>query len=213
MGEQEGIMKHHCNACARITKHKILLEREARDSEEIEDYGPIFWVDTYEVLECLGCETVCMKHTNYFEPTDEISVSSYPPRVTRRKPLWFHQLPAPINALLQQVYQALDANGRSLALMGARAILDMVMVETSGDQGSFPAKLDALEQSGAIGSKNKEILRIALDAGSAAAHRGYQPSTDDVNAVMDIVENLLQSVYHLKTLAESLRSTTPSRSN
>lgn len=96
--------------------------------------------------------------------------------------------------------------------MGARAVLDMVLVEVAGDKGSFSAKLDELEKQGFIGSKNKEVLSAALDAGNAASHRGYMPSPKDTNAVMDIVENLLQSIYHLKSLAESLKKTTPVRS-
>lgn len=212
MHDDDEIVRSHCNTCGRVTKHLVLHVKETRDSEELEDYGPIFWDNTYELLECRGCESISLKHTNIFEPTEEVDVTIYPPRVTRRKPHWFYQIPSAVRTLLQQIYQALDANSRALALMGARAVLDMVLVETVGDQGSFGAKLDALEKHGAIGAKSKEILRAALDAGNAASHRGYQPTTDDINAVMDIVENLLQAVYHLKTLAESLKKATPTRS-
>ena len=69
----------------------------------------------------------------------------------------------------------------------------------------------AAETAGVIGSKNRDVLAVALDAGSAAAHRGYQATADDVNAVMDIVENLLQAVYHLESLADRLKNTTPPR--
>jgi hypothetical protein len=205
------IIRHECNSCSRQTKHKLLLRRETTDEDEIEDYGPISWQDTYELLECLGCETVCLKHTNYFDPTREETVSTYPPRTARRKPLWLHQTPGQLIQLLQEVYQALDGGSRALALMGARAIIDMVMQDTVGNQGTFSARLDALENAGHIGSRNKDVLRAALEAGSAASHRGFRPSANDLNAVMDIVENLVQSVYHLKKLAESLAAKTPSR--
>lgn len=112
---------------------------------------------------------------------------------------------------MKQVYSALDSNSRALALMGARAVVDIVLVEKVGDNGGFAQQLKAAETAGVIGSKNRRILEAALDAGSAAAHRGYQATADDVNAVIDIVENLLQAVYHLESLADRLKQSTPAR--
>lgn len=211
MAKKPEIVRSHCNQCGRDTKHTVLAVREVETVDDHEEYGLLTWRDTYEFLECAGCESVSMRHTNWFDQTDEYTATVYPPPSKRRKPHWFYQLPTPVRALMQQVYQALDGNSRSLALMGARAVLDMVLVETVGDKGSFSEKLDELQKKGFIGSKNKEVLEAALDAGNAASHRGYMPSSDDMSAVMDIVENLLQAIYHLKVLAESLKKTTPPR--
>jgi hypothetical protein len=101
--------------------------------------------------------------------------------------------------------------GRPHGLEESGAAIDMIMTDKVGDVGSFGKKLEALEKNGVIGSKNREVLEAALDAGSAAAHRGYQPTTDDMGAVMDIVENLLQAAYHLNSLAERLKKATPAR--
>ena len=60
-------------------------------------------------------------------------------------------------------------------------------------------------------AKHAEVLEVALDAGSAAAHRAFRPDPDDLNAVMDIIENLLHSIYHLEKLATRLKKTTPPR--
>ncbi len=211
MANNAKIIRSHCNQCARETKHIVLASRKVEGSELLEDYGPIYWWDLYELVECRGCESVSMRHTSYFDPTDETTITTYPPQVLRRRPHWLNELPAAIVVIMRQAYQALDANGRALALMGARTAVDMVMTEKVGDVGSFAEKLDALEGTGVIGSQNRTILEAALDAGNAAAHRGYQPSADDVNAVMDIVENLLQAAYHLSSLAERLKKTTPLR--
>jgi hypothetical protein len=51
-----------------------------------------------------------------------------------------------------------------------------------------------------------EVLDPALDASSAAAHKGRAPKALEVNAVMDIVENLLHAVYVLPGIAKSLRA-------
>ncbi len=112
---------------------------------------------------------------------------------------------------MKEVYTALDANSRALSMMGARAVVDIVLVAQVGDSGGFAAKLKLAEEAGTLSKKNREVLDAALDAGSAAAHRGHVAKTEDVHAVIDIVENLLQAEYHLKSLADRLRETTPAR--
>ncbi len=109
------------------------------------------------------------------------------------------------------MYRSLDADNRSLPMMGARTLVDMLIVEKVGDVGTFKQKLDTLAARGFIGTAQVEILDAALDAGSAAAHRGHTPSFEEVNAVMDIVENLLKAVYVLPDMAKSLKKTTPPR--
>lgn len=134
-----------------------------------------------------------------------------PPPVSRHPPDWQYDLPPKIRAVLYEVYRSLDADNRSLPMMGARALVDMLIVEKVGDIGSFKQKLDTLAVSGFIGTTQVDVLDAALDAGSAAAHRGHTPSESEVNAVMDIVENLLNAVYVLPNIAKSLKKTTPAR--
>jgi len=95
--------------------------------------------------------------------------------------------------------------------MGARALLDMLIVDKVGDVGRFPEKMQKLESIGIISKKNREILKTALDAGNAAAHRGYVPTEKTENSVMDIVENLLEATYVLEEVATDLKKTIPPR--
>jgi hypothetical protein len=96
-------------------------------------------------------------------------------------------------------------------MMGARALVDMVIVEKVGDLGSFAEKLKKLESEEYISATNRVVLEAALDVGSAAAHRGHAPRTSQIDAVMDIIENLLQAVYVLPDMAEELKNSTPPR--
>jgi hypothetical protein len=120
-------------------------------------------------------------------------------------------LPDEIRRLLEEVYRALATQCPTLAAMGARAVLDVVITAKVADVGSFPKKLKALEREGFIGRRNREYLAAALDAGSAAAHRGHRPSGDELQRVMDIVENLLQAVYVLPESGKLLAASTPRR--
>jgi hypothetical protein len=113
--------------------------------------------------------------------------------------------------LLDEIYIALHADSRRLALMGARAVLDIVLLDKVGDVGTFAKKLEQLEEQGLVARRNREFLATAIDAGSAAAHRGFRPNEETLAHVMDIVENLLEAVYVLEKSAEALRKATPQR--
>jgi hypothetical protein len=163
------------------------------------------------MFECCGCKSVVVKRTHMFSEWDDPEVSFFPPPASRIKPDWYHKIPHKMQPILSEIYNSLDADTRALPLMGARALLDMVMVDKVGDAGSFVGKLKELESQGFISQKNREVLEAALDAGHAAAHRGYVPELADVHSVMDIVENLLQAIYVLDKVAEKLRKITPAR--
>lgn len=87
----------------------------------------------------------------------------------------------------------------------------MVGQQKVGDQGNFPQMLDAMIKAELISKNESSILQAALDAGSAAAHRGYSPTSESLNDVMDIVEHLLKSVFVLPKVAEKLKKSTPQR--
>jgi hypothetical protein len=96
-------------------------------------------------------------------------------------------------------------------MMGARTLIDMLMLDKVGDVGGFEQKLLSLENNGFLSSKNRDVLSAALEVGNAASHRGHAPSPSEVSAVMDIVENMLQSAYVFPKVAQDLRATTPTR--
>jgi hypothetical protein len=117
----------------------------------------------------------------------------------------------PGSRLIYEVYNALHSGGMCLAVMGARTLVDMAIMDKVGDVGSFEEKLEALEQKGFIGKQNRKILLAALEAGHATAHRGHEYTEAQVNQVMDIVENMLQAIYALESCAEQLKKVTPPR--
>jgi len=163
------------------------------------------------MLECCGCESVMLRSTQFLLGWDP-EECYYPPRASRRLPKWHDDLPRQIVLLLKEVYAALHADSRRLAMMGARALIDMAIFERVGDVGSFVEKLNKLESEGFVSKKNRELLEAALDVGNAASHRGHRPKTKEVQHVMDIVENLLQAGV-LEPIAQELKDATPKRAS
>ena len=201
-------LKTHCNSCGRVTNHALLKEDEEREDDE--KYG--FWqIDTAQMLKCRGCDEVVLRRIHYFSEDDEPEVEYFPGPISRRLPHWQHALPDESRLVMEEVYKALQADSNRLAMMGARTLIDVVIRHKVGDHGDFNEGLKALLKKGFVSPQNIQFLTAALDAGSAAAHRGYAGNTEEVNAVMDIVENLLQSVYVLEDLAEQLEESTPPR--
>ncbi len=210
-------IKAHCNRCLGETHHFVVASKKQDYNEELPDGSCGYWETTlYEMLECCGCESITLRSTYRWIGDPDTVVTYYPPAVTRPRPKWFplslnliHQ--ARLTSLFNEVYAALHAGSNCLAMMGARALIDLVMVDKVGDQGSFPEKLAAMERAGHISGTNRRYLQSAIEAGSAAAHRGHRPDDKDVNRVMDIVENLVQAAYVLPAAAEALHENTPSR--
>lgn len=201
----------HCNLCARDTKHDCLKEKaQSFDRTWNGEYEYQFGKVT-RLLECRGCEEISLRvdwwHSEY-EEGDHIDY--FPPRVSRQPPHWQVHLPEEWQSMMAEIYSALHANSRRLAMMGARALVDMYMNNVVGDTGGFVVKLNQLVSSGYLGTQDKEVLEAALEAGHAASHRGHLPSSSSVNHVVDIVENLLQK-HALAKSAASLKKQTPPR--
>lgn len=204
----------HCNNCGGNKKHLVVASRVNEGSETVgpeEDGNEIWWKNTNELLECMGCEHVTLRRTEFFSEYDEAAVTFFPPPISRPTPRWHGNLPHELSRLLREIYAAIQADSRSLAIMGARAVVEFVVAEKVGDKGSFVKNLNALVAEGYLSAMNKESLGAAIDAGSAAIHRAFRPSNDDVTHVMDIVENMLQSVYISEQAGSNLKKRVPQR--
>ena len=204
----------HCNKCLHKTKHSIFAEhsRTTTEPSRYEDYY-YWWETTHTLLMCCGCESITLRRKFIFsemDDGDEAKEEFYPPQVSRRLPDWHEELPSELQELLNEVYTALHSDSRRLALMGARTVIDMFVLDKIGDVGTFKQKLQALVENGYLGSQQRDILDVALDAGNAAAHRGYKPSPEVLNHVIDVVESLVQS-YALEKASKSVKEAIPSR--
>ncbi len=204
-----------CNGCHKGTLHDLLKAVSSTIEDDVDLGGGrlhTIWEETInQMFECRGCKSVVLRRTWIFSEYDTKEVRYYPPPIARLKPKWFNDLPDDLQKLLSEIYRSLDADTRALPMMGARSVLDRVIIDTIGDVGSFEQKLKKLEEGRHISAKGREVLEVALDAGNAAAHRGYAPTVKNVHSVMDIVENLVHSTYVLERVAKEIKEDTPVR--
>ena len=205
------IVKAHCNTCSGKRNHRLLAMVEHSDQTDVEDYGQISWRYEDEMLQCLGCEHTKLRTTTNWSEDPEPSIEYFPPVVFRQRPKWLSDLPWRLERVMSEIYSALAADSRILALIGARTATDMATLEKVGNLNTFKDKLDALESKGLVSQQNRQFLEATIEAGNAAAHRGHLPNPSDVNHAMDIVENLLESIYVLPPGADKLKKSTPPR--
>ena len=196
----------YCNQCRGKTVHR--LRKIVKDAGTDDETG-FQWHTTFEMLQCAGCQDVVLRRTFAFSENQEVEVRYFPPAMSRYLPTWRYSLSKGMRLLLEEVYRSLDSENLRLPMMGARTLVDMLFFEQlKKDVGNFKQKLETLEKEGIVSPQNREVLDAALDAGSAAAHRGHEAGEYEIRAVMDIVENMLQSVYVLPKMAKNLRELT-----
>ena len=127
-------------------------------------------------------------------------------------PYWLPSLPLRAQTLMREIHVASTEGLHSLAAMGIRAVVDVVCLDhLSTDTGSFAAKLKALRDAGHLTDIQQAALLAVVDAGSAAAHRGYAPDITSLQAMLGALNHMLQSLYVLKTMTNELTRATPKR--
>jgi hypothetical protein len=191
----------YCNVCAGERDHEVLFSVERRWDEEPDDETSYGYLEVEQCLvaACCGC-----KHRTFLTRWwngPEKAITQYPPKTVRRKPHWsvnlfFSNIADPTKIeLLDEIYAALGAECLRLAVMGIRALLEHIMIEQVGDEGGFDEKLNAFEKKGCISTVQRAALAPIIQAGHASMHRAYKPPLDDVMFCLDVVENVIASIY------------------
>jgi len=177
----------------------------------------------YQIIECKGCGNINYRTCSWTSDMIECDgpfykYVCYPTPVSRKVPEWLKELPVDLQSVLGEVYAALHAGSRYLATVGARTVLDLLILDKIGDIGSFKQKIQKLEDDGHITNAEAQLIDAVIEAGNASTHRGYAPITKDLNHVMDILEAILDKLYvaegrqqKLMTQAATLKKRIPPR--
>lgn len=222
-------VKSHCNRCQGETNQDVLHSETVKWEEiidEDEEGGgfQISGTDIYQMLKCRGCDSITFKYEEWFEGNyDERGnrvpeFHYYPPAIYRPEPKWLNDLDSFfeeeqkfIHDLMKEIYSSLHNDSRRLATMGIRALIEHIMIEKVGDQGSFVKNLDTFAAKGLISLSQKDILGAVLEAGHASIHRSYSPTTEDLHTCMDIAESIVESIYIHPNKASKLKGKIPPR--
>lgn len=168
-----------------------------------------------QIIQCRGCDQISFRSRREpKEPNAKPEERQYPAPEFRKLPRWFSDLEIAERELAQlmgEVYSATAMGSRRLALMGLRCAIDVVIFKTVGGNFNFGQGLAALASQGYLSSKDSDVLRAGIEAGHAAAHRNFCPEPNDLDRALDVVEHLIEKVFHLPSIADKLRTNIPPR--
>jgi hypothetical protein len=115
-------------------------------------------------------------------------------------------------ALLEELYGALNNEYMVLAAIGVRTTFDIATESLGFDSSlSFAGKLSQVQSQGHVGPQEKEALEVLVEAGSAAAHRAWKPTHDQLAAMMDALESFLQRAFLTNRKMRALKGAVPPR--
>jgi hypothetical protein len=217
------ILKTQCPTCQKTSNAEIVTDLKEALSNEDGD-----WTQSeYRILRCQGCETVFFQQeivvsddvpfqtVGNGEPLIPSTITTWPTPSKRQRPTWFKNLieiDSTLHHLMYQIYSALDADLDILAATGARTAFDRASTLLKIDPSlAFGEKLDELVSAGHIGESDKSILETLIGAGSAAAHRGWKPTSAQLDTVMSILEAFLHNRLILSPKAKVLKRGIPRR--
>lgn len=184
----------------------------------------------YQVLECRGCGAHYFKSNSsntedYHDYFDDESgaeereymetINYWPPAAKRKPPEWVMEIRFKdriLGSLFDDVYTALSNNLGVLAAIGMRTVFDRASELLKIDPAdSFWDKLNKLKGGDHITEKEKVVLDVLIDAGSAAAHRGWKPQPKQLNLMMTILEAFLHRAFLLEDIGAELGKDLPER--
>ena len=199
-------VKAPCEKCSCTTNHDILFEFD--NSGQNED---IIWWEYYQVIRCRGCESIAFRKTSsstedldsHGSPIKDVGI--YPPRIANRrliKGYWY--LPEKVRTVYLEIHKALAMGAVILGGIGIRAIVEAVCKDRCPTGKNLEKKIDALAQNGYLSKDRADFLHGTRLMGNIAAHEVTPPKTEVLETALDIVDNLLQTVYILPKKRELL---------
>lgn len=228
MPEPSATSKGHCPSCGGERNAYVRGEHVVESSDD-EDGTSLS--DTSRILECCGCGRTFFRRDIWFSEWETIgqhpitgemrmeggvATTYWPAPVTRKPPGWLDKLQKAdktLGSLLSELYSALNNDLRVLAAIGARTAIDRASEVLGVDaEQPFGAKLKELVASGKVSSDDQTILKALVDAGSAAAHRSWRPTPEELNTMMDVIENFLHRSFILGDGISKLQAAVPVRS-
>jgi hypothetical protein len=217
-------IKAHCPQCG--PNRWADVKAKFKTHEDIDER---VWAESkYYILQCPACEEVYFLSDDVFsanvtyreDPITGVEEADYahtikqwPSPSHRQRPDWMSEIwlyDLQIHKLLADTYKALDNHLYIFAAIGIRTTFDRASEFLGVDPAKrFDEKLYELFDRGKIGKDEREMLDALTNAGSAAAHRGWEPSAQQLDVMMSSIEGFIYRAFILGHQTKSLREAVP----
>ncbi len=209
---EKRLRKAHCANCKDERNCDVEAKFEQKGGDD--DFQ---WHTDWYILKCRGCDHVFAQtvssnsedYDNFYEEDGSTGtqynevISFWPPLTKRPHPEWLMQYTLMQNpkgigvgSVLEQVYQALNSDLPTLAAIGMRTAFDIAAADLGVDAGkSFYKKIDELIKMGKVRELDKKMISTLVDAGSASAHRGWNPDQKELELMIELLEGFIEENF------------------
>lgn len=219
--------KELCIKCTTTTNHVVvanhLLSWEQDVSVNAFDSFTVDGHEDYQMIKCLGCDSISLKHESYFsenfDPTDKnggARITIFPKRnkhtIAERN---FLELSPELKRIYRETIDCFNNESYTLAAAGLRALIEGLCFNlnvtdgptTDGNRANtLIGKINGLAERKFLTPSDAEALHEHRILGNEAVHNLSQPSMDEIRVAIKIVEHALSSTLEIPTLQQLLRS-------
>lgn len=203
-----------CITCHRPTSHDVVREYHFLQGDE----DDLLYYRGYNIIRCRGCHTVSFAEAyGMNDDRDQLgepirTVTLYPSRTAGRKPIEAASyFPPKVQRMYLETLQALNVEAPVLATVGMRALTEAICLDRGCVNGTLADKINELVTKGELAQKQADFLNVHRFLGNDAAHEMLPPPADEVIVALDILENLLRTIYELPTMAAGLTASREQR--
>ena len=191
-----------CQTCLRRTKHEILCEFEKKEYDEVWGFSSY---DFFQIVRCRGCETVSFRTAETSDIDEDpqtgepiLTEHVYPYRLAGRKKMdGSERLPLKVRKIYEETHTALAANASILGTIGIRAVVEAVCKDKNTVGSTLKERIDDLAAKGLLATTQAQFLHQNRLVGNVAVHEIEPADEATLKIALDIIENLLQTVYLL----------------
>ena len=212
------IIRTYCNKCGQNMNHQVLMDYCESGVEILGsdfnimhgriDYTANFRND-YQIIKCTGCDIVSYRSSNYFSEYDDIDSNGtweerYP-ALKRKKKKDFKYLPSTLTQIYDEVIIAYNNDNFILCAAGIRAILEGICKDKDITDGNLEDKIKSMRGQGFVTQQYESILHKLRFLGNEALHELQKPTQEEIDAALDIIEHIIESLYEILGKADIIK--------
>ncbi|MGD9994255.1 MAG: DUF4145 domain-containing protein [Salinivirgaceae bacterium] len=204
------LIKSYCQRCDYETNHKVISNKTFRS-----DYNDYDYQIDYMIVECMGCETISFRkelidiesaypdENGNWQP--DITVSTFPNELKIKKRLGnLYDLPEKIKRIYNEAIDAFNSNCFILTGVAFRAVIEAICLEEKIKGNSLEVKINKLIAQNLITEKEANRLHSIRFIGNDSVHEMTVPNEKSLRLVLNIIENLLSSLYLIDSDSDGL---------
>jgi hypothetical protein len=216
------IIRTHCNSCEKEINHQVLMDYCESGTVVLNSdfdfiHGKIDYTadfrDDYQIVKCLGCDTVSYRSFKYFSEYRDIENDGTReerfPASKRRGEKTFKYLPSILTQIYKETVTTYNSGGFILCAAGIRAILEGICKDKGIIKGSLSKKIGNMHEKGFVGQQHEHILHKLRFLGNDALHELQAPTRNEIDAALDIIEHIIETVYEIERKASVLKRKKP----